>query len=106
MFSGLFIGLLVVKDRYLKKLRQVIDDPDFTQMYFQLEHFQHKVFHVPGYCNGKTKIQDCTDDEMNLLFPKPYDRKFFDAGYLLETFSSCSGMDIKPTNIYFFTGDL
>ena len=105
-FLGGFIGLWTVKDRYLHKLKDIVEDPKFTAMYMQLQLFQRLVFNVPGYCNGKTKIQDCSDAEMILLFPKPYDRKFFDVGFLLETFSSCSGMSTEPASKYFFTGDL
>eukprot|EP00826_Nyctotherus_ovalis_P053313 TRINITY_DN6907_c0_g1_i13.p2 TRINITY_DN6907_c0_g1~~TRINITY_DN6907_c0_g1_i13.p2 ORF type:complete len:149 (-),score=16.27 TRINITY_DN6907_c0_g1_i13:180-626(-) len=75
-------------------------------MYRQLQASQSLVFKVPGYCNGKTKIQDCTDLEMALLFPVPHERKFFDTGFLLETFAVCSGMSSEPAAKYFFTGNL
>jgi len=106
IFFGVFILLFVLKSRYLDIVKEVLDDPLFAQMYLELQSDQELVFNEVGYCDGKTRLQDCSDEEMEALFPMLYDRKFFNVGFLLERLADCSGMDIDPASKYFFLGNL
>lgn len=105
-FLGGFTGLWVTRHHYLRNLKQLFKDPDFEVMHSQLLQHQHSVFRVKGYCKDKARIQDCSDAEMRLLFPYPFDRKYFGASYLLEATYACAGMDDEPALKFFFIGDL